>query len=80
LSEPKNQWLRHATVGPHFIACLLVGWFLGNRCLDRWFDSFPLWTTVFLILGMVAAFVNLFRVVAHLNREDREERPDEPED
>ena len=80
MSKPKNSWLQHALVGPHFIACLLVGWFVGNWCLDRWLDSYPVWTTVFLILGMAAGFINLFREVARINREESEEQSDEPEE
>ena len=79
MGKQDTSWLKHAMVGPHLIACLLVGWFIGNRCLDRWLDTYPVWTVVFLFLGMVAGFVNLFRVVARINEEEKQENTDDPE-
>ena len=59
------------------LVCLVLGYYFGSRWMDRWFDSAPLWTVVFTLLGLAAGFLNLFREVVRANKEGREEGRDD---
>ena len=50
-------------VASELAAAILVGGFLGWQ-LDRWFDRSPLFLMIFLILGIVAGFWNVYRLAA----------------
>lgn len=71
MSKKNVAWARSAVVGPHFIACIGVGWFFGHK-LDEHFGTEPIWMTVLILLGIVAGFINLFRELAAINREEAE--------
>ncbi len=52
----------------------------GGYLLDRWLDTAPWLLVAGAVLGMVAIFLQLFRVVAEVNRvsqAQRQERKDE---
>ena len=65
-SEPTAVW-RLASIGTHFLVCMLIGYFTGNW-IDGKFDTKPLWGGILGFLGIVAGFVNLFRELAIVNR------------
>ncbi len=67
----RNEWLRLATIGPHFLVSTLIGYAIGRQ-LDRWLDWAPILTVVFSLFGVAAGFLNLFREVRILNQADRE--------
>lgn len=77
-----NRWLRLASIGPHFLAATLIGYFLGSR-LDIWFGTDPILTVLFALFGIAAGFINLFQEVQILNREDEanndENDPEKPD-
>lgn len=70
------DWLRSASVGPHFLVCIAIGTFLGLK-LDERFETEPILLIVFMFFGIAAGFVNLFRELAVVNREE-EQRGDQP--
>ncbi len=48
-----------STVGITLVAATMIGFFAG-RFLDRLFSTSPWLTIIFLILGIIAGFKNLF--------------------
>jgi len=68
----RNEWLRLASIGPHFLVSTLIGYFVGSK-LDQWLGWEPVLTVVFALFGIAAGFLNLFRELAIINREEREE-------
>ena len=51
------------TVGTVLVACILLGYFLGNY-LDRRLGTSPWMLVVGVLLGTAAGFVQLFRTVS----------------
>lgn len=48
-----------STVGIAMVAATVIGLFIG-RALDNWLDTSPWLTALFLLLGIIAGFRNLF--------------------
>ena len=71
MSKQRNEWLRLSTIGTHFLAATLIGYWIGGR-IDRWFETDPLWTVLLALGGIAAGFVNLFRELRILERNERE--------
>jgi len=61
------------SVGIQFPVSIGIGYLMGYY-LDKWLGLYPILTIVFSILGVIAAFVNVFRLNAELNRIEKEER------
>ncbi|MCK5878641.1 MAG: AtpZ/AtpI family protein [Holophagae bacterium] len=61
------------SVGIQFPVSIGIGYLMGHY-LDKWLGLYPILTIVFSILGVIAAFVNVFRLNAELNRIEKEER------
>ena len=80
MNQKKMDWLGPASIGPHFVACTVLGWYFGSEKMDKWFDSAPLWTIVFTLLGIGAGFVNVFKVIANINRKSAERDQDNDKD
>ena len=73
MADKKNDWMRLASIGPHFMISVLIGFFIGRK-LDAWLDAKPLWTLIFVLMGIAAGFLNLFRELALVNKAEQEER------
>lgn len=71
MSKKNVAWARSAVVGPHFLACIGIGWYFGSK-LDDHFGTDRIWMTVLILLGIAAGFINLFRELAVINREEAE--------
>lgn len=69
--KKRIAWLRPALVGPHFLICILFGWYIGSR-LDAWLTTKPWMTILFCFFGVAAGFLNLFRELKVINREEAE--------
>ena len=76
MSNKKQEWLRLATIGPHFLVCTLIGFF-GGKKLDQVTGMYPVWTLVLAFLGIAAGFLNLFQELALVNRAERDEHDEE---
>jgi len=60
-----------STVGINFVVSTLAGFAIGYWILDRIFNSFPWFTIIFLILGIIAGFKYLFKIASRAeNYED----------
>lgn len=62
---PWEEWKQYGTLGTEMMACVLVGTFSGYG-LDRFFGTKPWLLLVGFVLGSVASFRALFRM---MNRE-----------
>lgn len=49
------------TVGVQLAVSIVIGFLMGLG-LDRWLDTGPLFMLVFLVFGVVAGFLNVYRV------------------
>lgn len=61
-------------VGISMVAATFIGFGMGHY-LDRWLDTKPWLTMVFLVLGIIAGFRNVYILTAReLRRQKREEQ------
>jgi F0F1-type ATP synthase assembly protein I len=64
-----SNWLNASIVGIQFPVAMAIGYFWG-KWMDAWFGTEPWLTIVFSLLGVVAAFVNLFRITLQTGRQE----------
>ncbi len=72
MADKKLDWLRPAAIGPHFLICTVIGYYFGSK-LDGWLQTYPLWTALLTVLGIIAGFLNLFRELKLINEAEQEE-------
>ncbi len=63
-----KQLARLSTIGVTLVAATAIGLAIGYG-LDRWLATSPWLTLTFTLLGIVAGFINLFRDVGLMRRE-----------
>jgi len=51
-----------STVGINLVVTTLIGFAIGYFLLDRYLNTFPLFTVIFLLLGIAAGFKYLFKI------------------
>ena len=66
-----KQLFTVGTVGIQFALSIFVGFGIGYFLLDKFLGTFPWFTIVFLIIGIIAAFRELFRLASKENRNDK---------
>lgn len=62
-NQDPNPWRQFggiATVGIHLVITTVIGLFIGVN-LDRWLDTHPVMTILWLVFGIAAGFLNLYR-------------------
>jgi ATP synthase protein I len=64
-------WLDVSIVGIQFPVSIAIGYFFGHW-LDKQFGTDPWLTITFALFGIVAGFVNLFRITAQAARAEEE--------
>jgi len=64
------------SAGIQFPVSIGIGYLIG-RGLDRWLGTYPWCTAVFSVFGVAAAFVNIFRLNAELNRLEAADRKED---
>ncbi len=64
-------WLDVSVIGIQFPVAIALGFFFG-RWLDRQFGTDPWLMAVFSLFGIVAGFVNLFRITAQAGEAERQ--------
>jgi F0F1-type ATP synthase assembly protein I len=73
----RARWVRSvgvvSTLGITLVVSTLVGFVIGYY-LDRWLSTSPWLTIVFLLLGIVSGFVQIFRSLPRLDNMDRDDR------
>ena len=62
----------YSTLGLYLVAATCIG-LAGGYYLDRWLGTEPIFTLIFLILGIVAGFINLFRTMKRILRQDNDD-------
>ncbi|MES9997202.1 AtpZ/AtpI family protein [Desulfovibrio aminophilus] len=61
------------TMGLHLVSGTFVGFAIG-WLLDRWLGTGPWLLLIFLILGIVAGFMNVYRDAQRMQENERRER------
>ena len=64
-----SNWLNASIVGIQFPVAMAIGYFWG-KWMDGVFGTEPWLTIIFSILGVIAGFVNLFRITMATAREE----------
>jgi ATP synthase protein I len=59
--EKRNQWLEATSIGWMFPLSIGIG-FLWGWGMDKLFGTKPWLTWIFTAFGIIAAFINLFRI------------------
>ena len=75
----KSQWgqlFSASQVGIQLVVATFVGLGIG-WFIDKYLHTFPWFTIIFLFLGIVTGFVDLFRFMKQSQKEDEEEDDDE---
>lgn len=68
MTGPKYQQLGDLlSVGIMFPVCIAIGYGMGS-VLDNWIGTKLVFKIVFLLFGMAAGFVNLFRQVGKIEK------------
>ncbi len=60
-------------IGVELVAAVVVGGVLGYL-LDGWLGTRPLFMVIFLLIGMAAGFLTVYRTAKELERRAREEK------
>jgi ATP synthase protein I len=66
-----SNWLNASIVGIQFPVAMAIGYFWG-QWMDGLFGTKPWLTIIFFVLGLIAGFVNLFRITLSTGREEEE--------
>lgn len=66
-SKEYRNYLEYSSIGFTLVFSTFLG-LVGGIFLDKKLNTIPLFTIVFLILGIVIGFVNIFRVVNRLDK------------
>jgi len=64
-----TNWLNASIVGIQFPVAMAIGYFWG-KWMDGLFGTEPWLTIIFSILGIIAGFVNLFRITLSTARQE----------
>ena len=80
MTERKSDLMRLAGLGPQLVGCIAVGWAIGYLWLDPWLETFPIFTIVFIVLGVVAGFYELYRELVYLERVEKEDGNEDERD
>jgi len=64
-----SNWLNASIVGIQFPVAMAIGYFWG-KWMDGLFGTWPWLTAIFSLLGVIAGFVNLFRITLATGREE----------
>lgn len=80
-----SNWLNASIVGIQFPVAMALGYFWG-KWMDGLFGTEPWLTIIFSIFGVIAGFVNLFRITMATAREEErlqkefQDSDDDPKD
>jgi ATP synthase protein I len=68
--EYLNSLLRASLLGIHLVATTFIGLAVGYF-LDKWLGTSPWLTMIFLLLGIIAGFKNMFQEVQKIQRDEQ---------
>ena len=66
-----DSLLRVSLIGVHLVASTFVGLAAGYF-LDKWLNTGPWLTMLFLFLGIAGGFTNMFREVRRIDRREKQ--------
>jgi ATP synthase protein I len=69
--QQASNWLNASVVGIQFPVAMAIGYFWG-RWMDGWFGTAPWLTIIFFVFGLIAGFVNLFRITLSTGRQEEQ--------
>ena len=74
-----GNYLRFSAVGISLVVATFIGLAIGiglDRAIERLFgwESQPIFTLLFLLFGIAGGFLNIFREVQEVQRQEDEER------
>ena len=72
----RAKWALLTSLGISFPLSIVLGAGFGYL-LDTRLGTLPCFSAVFLVLGIAAAFVNLFKTLAQFDKLDAEDGPDD---
>ncbi|PLX97970.1 MAG: magnesium transporter [Desulfuromonas sp.] len=77
MSDNKNQMYRSlmyaSSLGIAMVAAILIGLYVGYQ-LDKWLDTSPWFTLVFLFLGIISGFRNIFILSKRAMKDDSDQQ------
>ena len=72
-AKKRRLWAELSAAGIQFPVSIAIGYYIG-KYIDKFFNTYPIFTVIFSIFGVIAAFVNIFRLNAELNKLENEEK------
>lgn len=67
------------TIGLHLVGSTFIGLAMGHY-LDKWLDTGPWLTMIFLVLGIVSGFRHVFQEAKRMQERESRKREDERRD
>lgn len=72
-TENKNQFYRSlmfaSSLGIAMVAAIFIGLFIGYQ-LDKWLETSPWFTLIFLLFGIISGFRNVFILTKRAMKDD----------
>jgi ATP synthase protein I len=72
-NKKARQLLNASTIGISFVTAIVIGTFMGYF-LDKYFDTKPYLTLIFMILGVAAGFKNMIYFLKKSGIFDKEDK------
>lgn len=72
-NKKARQLLNASTIGFSFVTAIVIGTFMGYF-LDKYFDTKPYLTLIFMILGVAAGFKNMIYFLKKSGIFDKEDK------
>ena len=69
-NEYFENLLRASVVGLHLVSATFVGLLIGYF-LDKWLDSKPIFTIIFLLFGIAAGYKNMYLEVKGIHKSEK---------
>lgn len=80
MRNSQQKWIRRAglanSIGMTLIVATIIGGGIG-WLLDDHFHTAPILLLVFGLMGVIAGFIEMFRIVAQINKEEENDHRDE---
>ena len=76
-NRPFRQYLRYSTIGIEMGLSVIIGLLVG-KFLDDFFGTDPWLLLTFLLLGLVAGFRGVFRLMRRMKDDLRQDEGDKP--
>ena len=77
MSENKSQMYKSlmfaSSLGIAMVASILIGLYIGYQ-LDKWLDTSPWFTLIFLVFGIISGFRNIFILSKRAMKDDDDQR------